>query len=74
MTIKQSQFSLSKQVLYKRAILPDKPSSIILEGQYVRLEPLIIERDAQRLFEMSNGNAIQLGKRSMKAYDADELI
>lgn len=61
-------------VLAKRALLPDKPSSIHLKGQYVRLEPLILERDAQPLFEMSNGSAIQLGDRSSQAYDADELI
>lgn len=61
-------------VLAKRALLPDKPCVAHLKGQYVRLEPIILERDAQPLFEMSNGSAIQLGNRSIKAYDADELI
>lgn len=61
-------------VLKKRALLPDKPSAVHLKGQYVRLEPLILERDAQPLFEISNGSAIQLGDRSVQVYDADELI
>ena len=61
-------------VLKKRALLPDKPRVVHLKGQYVKLEPLILVRDAQPLFEMSNGSAIQLGDRSVQAYDADELI
>lgn len=50
---------LPSSVLAKRTSLPGKPSPIILEGRYVRLEPLIIERDARQLFERSNGSAIQ---------------
>jgi RimJ/RimL family protein N-acetyltransferase len=65
---------LLETILAKRALLPDKPRSVHLKGQYVKLEPLIIERDAQVLFEMSNGSAIQLGNRSTGAYDSDELI
>jgi len=61
-------------VLEKRSLLSDKPSSTHLRGQYVSMEPLILERDAQPLFEMSNGSAIRLGSRSMQAYDPDELI
>lgn len=69
-----TQTELPKAILVKKASLPEKPSSIHLKGQYVWLEPLVIERDAQRLFEMSNGNALQLGERFINAYDADELI
>lgn len=60
--------------LDKRTSLPEKPSLTLLKGQYLRLEPLIIERDAQPLFEMSNGGALQLSGRSMQAYDSEELI
>lgn len=60
--------------LDKRTSLPEKPSLIHLKGQFVRLEPLIIKRDAQPLFEMSNGSALQLGERSIQAYDSEELI
>jgi RimJ/RimL family protein N-acetyltransferase len=60
--------------LKTRALLPEKPNSVYLVGRYVRLEPLIIERDAQPLFEMSNGSAIQLCGRSVEAYDSEELI
>lgn len=65
---------LPAAVLAKRDLLPDKPTSVTLTGQYVRLEPLVVVRDAQPLFEVSNGNAITLGERSIDAYDADALI
>lgn len=65
---------LAKTILDRRTQLPEKPASISLLGKYVRLEPLVIERDAQRLFEISNGSALMLGNRSINPYDADELI
>ncbi len=65
---------LPKAILTKRRLLSEKPSPIILKGQFVRIEPLVVERDAKRLFEMSNGNALQLGERSMDPYDADILV
>lgn len=65
---------LPSKVLNYRRSLPEKPSPAILTGQFVRIEPLIIERDAQPLFEISNGTALQMGERSMPAYDSDELI
>lgn len=65
---------LPSNILEKRAALPEKPSSVSLQGQYVRLEPLLLERDAEKLFAMSNGSAIQLGKRSMPCYDPEALI
>lgn len=68
------KIDLTEEALIKRTLLPEKPSVVSLKGQYVRLEPLILELDAQLLFEMSNGSAIQLGNRSMQTYDADELI
>lgn len=66
--------NLPEPVLAKRALLSEKPLPIQLKGQFVWLEPLIVERDAQRLYEISNGQAFQLGKRVMETYDPDQLI
>ena len=63
-----------KTALDKRTALPEKPDPVRLSGQYVRLEPLILERDARSLFAMSNGSAIELGDRSLDAYDSEEWI
>lgn len=71
-TLVQSQ--LSATVLGKRNLLADKPIPVTLIGQYVRLEPLVVTRDAQPLFNASNGKALTIGKRSFANYDADELI
>lgn len=65
---------LSERILANRSLLPDKPCSVHLKGHYVRLEPLILESDLHPLFEISNGSAIQSGKRSVSAYDPEELI
>jgi RimJ/RimL family protein N-acetyltransferase len=65
---------LPAKTLARRDRLPAKPAPITLAGQYVRLEPLVVERDAQPLFELSNGSPISLGQRSVEAYDADTLI
>lgn len=65
---------LSDDILAKRMLLPEKPAAITLQGQYVRLEPLVIERDAKALFEASNGSPITIGRRSIESYDADALI
>lgn len=61
-------------MLAKRASLPEKPAPVVLEGNYVRLEPLVIERDALPLYEVSNGSPIHIADRFINAYDADELI
>lgn len=65
---------LPMTTLDRRTQLPEKPAFISLLGKYVQLEPLVIERDAQRLFAISNGSALQLGERFVDSYDADELI
>lgn len=65
---------LPATILAKREILPDKPAPITIVGQYVRLKPLVVDRDVKALFEVSNGKAIILGDRSHEAYDADQLI
>ena len=43
-------------------------------GQYVRLEPLWLERDAEPLYAVSNGSPIELNGRKIDAYDPDALI
>lgn len=65
---------LPAPVLARRDSLPVKPDSVTLIGQYVRLEPLVVARDAQPLFEVSNGHPIKWGERSVDAYDAEALI
>jgi RimJ/RimL family protein N-acetyltransferase len=65
---------LPANVLALRDKLPLKPAEVTLIGRNVRLEPLIVERDAQVLFAFSNGSPITLGTRSIEAYDSDALI
>lgn len=54
--------------------LPTKPAPVELSGPRVRLVPLKPERDAPALHAMSNGSPIQLGNRSIGAYDAEQLV
>jgi len=65
---------LPEHILSQRESLPLKPNPVILTGRYVRLEPLIIKRDARALWQISNGSEIKLGDTSFPAYDADEMI
>lgn len=67
MKLSESQLALSSS-------LPKKPDPVFLQGKLVYLEPLVIARDSQPLFELSNGSPIQLGNRSMEAYDPYSLI
>lgn len=60
--------------LAKRATLPLKPSPVTLEGRFVRLQPLDVARDAEKLFAISNGQPVTMGDRHTDAYDADALI
>lgn len=66
--------SLPQHLLQKRKLLPEKPDLVTLLGQHIRLEPLVITRDAKPLFDVSNGSPISLGSRSIGSYDADFLI
>lgn len=54
--------------------LPLKPASVELVGPRVRLIPTEAARDATGLFAMSNGEPIQLGGRSIGAYDTATLV
>lgn len=65
---------LPPHTLGKRTLLPEKPVEATLTGKYVRLEPLVIARDAAPLFEVSNGAPILLNGRTIGAYEADEVI
>lgn len=65
---------LSSDVLLKRSSLPEKPTEVHLEGRYVTLKPLDIQRDAKPLYDVSCGKAIALGSKSHAAYDEDALI
>lgn len=70
-----SQLSkLPKPVLAKCVTLPDKPAPIKLVGQYVYLEPLVLDRDVPPLFDFSNGSPITLNGRSIDTYDSNDLI
>ncbi len=65
---------LPKDSLTRRQDLPLIPAATTLTGRFVRLEPLDVTRHANSLYALSNGSAIEMGDRSMPAYDADELI
>jgi RimJ/RimL family protein N-acetyltransferase len=66
--------ALPYEILKKSRELPLKPASVILQGHYVKLVPLIPARDAAALFAVSNGQPARLGDRTVEAYDADALI
>jgi RimJ/RimL family protein N-acetyltransferase len=51
-----------------------KFATVTLTGQYVRLEPLSLERDAEPLYAVSNGSPVELNGRSVDAYNPDALI
>lgn len=54
--------------------LPLKPDPVTLTGRFVRLVPLDVERDAEALYAVGNGQPIDLGGRTHPAYDADALV
>jgi len=62
---------LSSDVLLKRSLLPEKPNEVRLEGRYVILKPLDVERDAKPLYDVSCGKQINLGSKLHAAYDED---
>ncbi len=65
---------LSAPLLALRTQLPLKPAAVTLAGQSVQLTPLVLERDAETLFSVSNGAPATLGERTVAAYDAEALI
>ena len=65
---------LPPEVLARIAALPVKPESLTLTGRFVELRPLDVERDAEALYRISNGEPLTLGERHIQSYDADALI
>jgi RimJ/RimL family protein N-acetyltransferase len=65
---------LPDEVLARIAALPLKPEPVTLTGRFIELRPLDVERDAEALYRISNGQPISLGGRQTEAYDADALI
>jgi RimJ/RimL family protein N-acetyltransferase len=66
--------TLPEDVLARRTQLPRQPDAVTLTGRLVRLQPLVIERDAAALFAVSNGTPITLGQRTVAAYGAEALV
>jgi RimJ/RimL family protein N-acetyltransferase len=65
---------LPDEVLARRQQLPLKPAPVSLTGRFVRLEPLVLARDGEALYAVSNGEPATLGERQIGRYDAEELI
>ena len=66
--------TLPADMLAKRDELPTKLTPVTLAGRYVHLEPLQLERDAERLYAVSNGTPIQLNGRTVDANEPEMLI
>jgi RimJ/RimL family protein N-acetyltransferase len=65
---------LPEDVLARRDRLPLEPTPVTLTGRFVRLEPTDVDRDAEALHRVSNGDALNLGSRRLDAYNAEVLI
>ena len=65
---------LPPATLARTKTLPLKPEPVTLTGRFVRLVPLDVDRDAEALYAVGNGHAIDLGGRTHPAYDADTLV
>jgi len=57
-----------------RDTLPVKPAADTLTGRFVTLRPTDLERDAEVLYQISNGSALDINGKHIPAYDADEMI
>jgi RimJ/RimL family protein N-acetyltransferase len=60
--------------LERRSSLPAKPAPVVLEGRLVTPRPMVVEQDAEALHRVSNGDAFELGGRTVGAYDPDGVI
>jgi RimJ/RimL family protein N-acetyltransferase len=65
---------LPAAIMARAKALPVKPELVNLPGRFVRLAPLRVERDAEALYAVSNGQPIDLTGRVYPAYDADEMV
>lgn len=64
---------LSAESMALRDHLPIKPDGVVLTGSRVLLRPASLD-DADELFAISNGTAVQRLGRSVDRYDPDALI
>ncbi len=65
---------IDPQLLAHAATLPVKPAPVELVGPRVRLRPTDPARDAAGLFHVSNGKPVQIGNRTIGAYDPALVI
>lgn len=65
---------LAPSVLACAGSLPQKPDAVILDGRYVRLSSLNLDRDLELLHSISNGQPVSVGGKNVDAYDPDALI
>lgn len=65
---------LSQETLELRYSLPACMDPVELSCSAVRLAPLVVSRDSNLLYEVSNGQAISNKLGTTAAYDADRLI
>lgn len=54
--------------------LPLKPHDVVMEGNFVCLRPLDLQRDLEALYAVSNGSGIEFDARRKEPYDPDEMI
>ncbi len=74
MSIPDPGASLPPATLARRDTLPLKVAPVVLTGVVVQLVPLDLARDAAALHAISNGEPIDLGGRTIEAYDPEPLI
>ena len=65
---------LPDDVQARRTSLPLRVEPVILTGQYISMVPLDLDRDAEALYAVSNGQPTLLGDKEIGPYDPDELI
>lgn len=66
--------SLPNRVLKRREGLSLKPNDVVMQGRFVCLKPLDLQRDLEALFAVSNGSGIEFDARGKGPYDPDEMI
>jgi RimJ/RimL family protein N-acetyltransferase len=66
--------ALASEQLARIPTLPTKPAPVELVGLRFRLIATDPQRDAEGLYEVSNGEAVQVGERSVGPYDSATII
>ncbi len=57
-----------------RDSLPVKPAADTLTGRFVTLIPTDLDRDAEVLYTISNGSALDINGKQIPAYDPEEMV